>query len=323
MKRILIITALAVASCTAATSVTGEGDVGRNGITVNVRGPSSRATGVTAGDEAKINSLQVLVFDSDGKIDAVGYGNGTSLSVNVTAGKARRLWAVANAPDLGDVGSEDELCGRMSLLTDNSQGSFVMCGNTVRDIAGETEIDIGLVRLVARLSVEKITRRFDVAGLAARPLVIKGIYLINVAADLRYDGADGVSAWLNRRGFESGGADALLSERPLSISLDNGQSHSALHSFYCYPNPCTDDSVSGSWTPRKTRLVLEAELGGKTCYYSVTFPEIRRNRTYTIEELTLSGKGSSTPDTPYGRESLSASVTVRDWTDGSTYTENL
>jgi hypothetical protein len=326
MRKILTIIALAATSCSLHSPVEPDSPVPlkTTDITVKVSCPGTRVTEISGEDEAAVNSLQVFVFDSDGAIDAVGRGSGGSLSINVTAGKGKRLWAVANAPDLTGVGTEDELCGSITTLTDNSVGNLVMAGNTTADILSDTEVPISLVRLAAKVTVKQITRRFSVAGLAARPLTIKRIYLINVAAGLRLDGTGEATQWLNRRGFASSGADALLSsDSGLDVSLSNGGTYGTAHSFYCYPNPCSTDSAGESWSPRKTRLVVEAELGGKLCWYSLTFPEILRNRTYTVENLTLSGKGSATPDTPYGREELSASVTVRDWTDGSSYTERL
>ena len=325
MRKILIIIALAASSCSlqppceVAEPVRDE----KTRVTVTVSRGATRATGVKEDEEAAVNSLQVLVFHSDGSIDAVGKASGDSLTVNVTAGKDKRLWAVANAPDLSGVSREEELCGSISRLTDNSIGSFVMCGKTVSDIIGDTGVSIELVRMVAKVSLKGVTRQFDAPGLAARPLTVKGIYLINVSSALRLDGGGEVTDWLNRGKFESSGADGLLSDKNLSIQLSNGVTYSCLHSFYCYPNPTSEDSVEQSWSPRKTRLVLEAELDGGTCWYSLTFPQILRNCSYTIENLTLSGKGSPTPDTPYGRDPVSASVTVLDWASGSEYTEKL
>ncbi len=325
MRKIITIIALAACACSPHSAPESElpQPVRGEAATVKVSGLVTRVAGVSAEDEAALHSLQVLVFNSDGSADAAGSCDGGSLSVSVTAGKGKRLWAIANAPDVCDAQSEEDLLARVSLLTDNSPDSFVMCGNSVVDILRETTVNISLTRLVARLGVKKITRSFDVEGLAARPLVLKGMYLINVAASLRYDGSADASLWLNRSGFATCEADPLLSERSLDIRLEDGGSYSVEHSFYCYPNLCGQDSAGGSWSPRRTRLVLEAELGGKLCYYSVTFPQILRNRTYTIENLTLSGKGSPTPDTPYVRDAFSADLTVRDWTDGSTWTERL
>jgi hypothetical protein len=325
MKKILIIIALTAVSCSLhpALEPDSASDEATNDVTVRVSRPFTRVTGISAEDEAAVNSLQVFVFDSDGDIDAVGQGSGESLSLNVTTGKGKRLWAVANAPELTGISREEELRGSISSLTDNSPQNLVMAGNTTADIISDTEISISLVRLVAKLSVRSITRDFSASGLAARPLTIKGLYLINAPAEMRLDGDGDVSGWLNCGGFASSGADRMLSDRGLNINLSNSATYSTAHSFYCYPNPCTTDSAEEDWCPRKTRLVLEAELDGSLCYYSLTFPEIRRNCSYTIENLTLSGKGSTEPDTPYGRESLSASLTVRDWQDGSSYTEKL
>ena len=325
MRKILIFFALAAVSCSRDTALKPAFPLTDPGseVTVKVSGALTRATGVDGEDEAAVNSLQVFIFNSEGDIDAVGTGDGGSLSINVTAGKGKRLWAVANAPEITSVATEDELRGSITLLTDNATDNLVMSGSTVTDILGDTEVSIILSRLVARLSVKSITRQFTATGLAARPLILKRMYIINVPAGLRLDGTGDVTQWLNRGSFTSSGADGLLSDSGLNISLSNGLTYSTMHSFYCYPNPCTTDSGSGSWSPRKTRLVLEAELGGSLCYYSLTFPELQRNCTYTVENLTLSGKGSKTPDTPYGSESLSANLTVRDWANGGSYTEKL
>ena len=323
MKKILIILALAAVSCSRATVVEPALTESGSEVTVRVCGALTRATGVSEEDETAVNSLQVFVFNSDGAIDAAGKGYEGSLSINVSAGKGKRLWAVANAPDFTEVATEDELRSCITLLTDNAEGNLVMAGDTVTDILGDTEVTVELSRLVAKLSVESVTRLFTAPGLAARPLVIKRMYLINVPAGLRLDGSGDVTQWLNRGSFVSSGADDLLIDSGLNINLSNGETHSTRHSFYCYPNPCTSDSAGGSWSPRKTRLVLEAELGGSLRYYSLTFPEIRRNCTYTVENLTLCGKGGTTPDTPYGTESLSASLTVRSWADGGSSTERL
>ena len=94
--------------------------------------------------------------------------------------------------------------------------------------------------------------------------------------------------------------------------------------FYCYPNSTTTDATgwSSSFTARKTRLVVAATIGGTKYYYPVVIDTPARNTAYTVE-LTITGLGSTDPDKPVQKGSITASVTVEGWASGAVYNETI
>ena len=222
-----------------------------------------------------------------------------------------------------------------SALRDNAPGSLVMAGSrtvTVPVPDGGTQ-RIGVDRLVCKAGIRKISVGFTDPLLAARSFVLKGIYLTNCYGKSRYggdlDAADIVSdasAWHNRMGFQTdGGVDRLLAETGLNIPVTASSPHMQEHSFYYYPNPLPEalDSRSGTWTRRRTRLVLEAEIGGRTYYYTVTLPVSQRNKTYLIEEAVIRKLGSRDPEKEEpGAVEVVFRTETDDWFPGYNVTEN-
>ena len=83
-------------------------------------------------------------------------------------------------------------------------------------------------------------------------------------------------------------------------------------------------------SPRRTRLVLECDYGGRTCYYPVSLPKdpsavIERNKVYHISLLKLTKPGSLTPDDPNTEVAstigFTVNIQVSDWEGDTSYTE--
>ncbi|MBO4568674.1 MAG: hypothetical protein J5674_01615, partial [Candidatus Methanomethylophilaceae archaeon] len=82
--------------------------------------------------ETKVNTVQIFVFDADGKVAAYK-NNGTSLSgsINTTAGD-KTVWAVINGPDLASVATLNALKETAVDLSANSTTAttgFIMAGS--------------------------------------------------------------------------------------------------------------------------------------------------------------------------------------------------
>ena len=194
----------------------------------------------------------------------------------------------------------------------------------------EQRIDVD--RLVCKAGIQKVSVQFDNPALAALPFHLKGIYLTNCYGFSRYGSDCGVadlyyvaSAWYNRMGFQSdAGVDGLLAETGLDIPVSAGRPHTQEHVFYFYPNPWPEarDTRSGTWERRMTRLVLEAQIGGQTYYYSVTLPVSQRNQVYLIEEAVIRKPGSLDPeqDEP-GAIEVTFSSSPDDWSPDYNVTE--
>ena len=233
--------------------------------------------------------------------------------------------AIANYPESVDPGSIRSMSRFLALkarLSDNGTGSMLMAGSTLAIVLSkespETEITLHLQRLVSKITVVSITRRFESPTLGAKQLTLKHIYLTNVypesfyARDLQIEElSSSQQSWYNAMGWhhpaglaEDRDTDRFISERDLDRSLPQNGTAGLNLSFYFFPNPLPlqADSHDSVWTgPRCTRLVLETELEAKTYFYQATLPKddgqpaITRNTAFQVR-CTLTRLGSTDPE---------------------------
>ena len=299
---------------------------GRVEVVFSVLGETTRASG-TAG-EAAVASWTLLLY-RDGRLAEAGTSSsGSTIRKTLSAGDYT-AFAVVNPPPSFDPArfpAPGAIAGAESALGDNAPGRLVMAGQrTVTVPVPDGSVQrIGVDRLVCKAGIQKISVQFDNPDLAARPFRLKGVYLTNCYGQSRYgsdwtaaDILSDASAWFNRMGFHSeAGVDGLLAETGLDIPVTEGRPHTQEHVFYYYPNPlpASLDTRSGTWNRRRTRLVLEAQIGDRTYYYPVTLPESQRNRTYLIEEAVIRKLGSLDPDRDVpGAVDVTFSASPDDW----------
>ncbi|MBR6857846.1 MAG: hypothetical protein IKM89_00415 [Bacteroidales bacterium] len=310
---------------------------GEGGVEVvfSVVGEETRLTGTDG--ERTVDNWALLLY-RDGRLAEAGTSDsGASIRKRLPEG-GYTAFAVVNPPaSFAPAGYPElsTLAAAESALRDNAPGRLVMAGSrtiTVPVPDGATQ-HIGVDRLVCKAEIRKISVRFADPILAARRFVLKGIYLTNCYGKSRYDsdwdaaeiGSD-ASLWYNRMGYHPGsGADGILAETGLDATVTADTPHVQRHTFYYYPNPLPEtlDSRSGNWDRRRTRLVLETEIGGRTYYYAVTLPASQRNRTYLIEEAIIRKLGSRDPeqDEP-GAIDVLFRTTAEDWYPEYNVTEN-
>ena len=295
-------------------------------VVFSVLGETTRATGTDG--EAAVDDWALLLY-RDGRLAEAGTSSsGSAIRKTLPAGEYT-AYAVVNPPaSFAPAGfpNPDALAGAASALGDNAPGRLVMAGRRtvtvpVRDGSVQR---IGVDRLVCKAGIRKVSVQFKNPALAARPFRLKGIYLTNCYGKTRYgsdwtaeDILSTASVWHNRMGFHSeAGVDGLLAETGLDIPVTADRPHTQEHVFYFYPNPlpASLDTRSGTWTRRRTRLVLEAQIGDRTYYYPVTLPESQRNRTYLIEEAVIRTLGSLDPekDEP-GSIEVTFRTSTEDW----------
>ena len=310
---------------------------GEEGVEVvfSILGEETRMTG-TDGERA-VDNWTLLLY-KDGMLAEAGTSeSGSAIRKRLAAGDYT-AFAIVNPPMSFVPDSYPELSSLTaaeSALQENAPGRLVMAGSrtvTVPVPDGETQ-RISVDRLVCKAGIRKISLRFADPLLAARPFSLKGIYLTNCFGKSRY-GSDwneteivsDAALWYNRMGYQPDGTvDNLLAETGLSIPVTADTPHWQEHTFYYYPNSLSEalDSRSGTWTRRRTRLVLEAEIGGRNYYYTITLPASQRNKTYIIEEAVIRKLGSRDPekDEP-GAIDVVFSTSVDDWSPEYNVTEN-
>ena len=110
-------------------------------------------------NEDKVNSLQVFVFRGDGLLEAYDKADKSSVTVQCTSG-AKTIVAIANAPAIEDVNTRSEMESKVSALSDNAVGAFVMCGMRSESVsAASGTLSVPVTRLVARVSIQKVTNQ--------------------------------------------------------------------------------------------------------------------------------------------------------------------
>lgn len=333
---------------------------GRVYIRLSGSTPSTKLDGVVyERDEKPVSHWTFFLFESStGQLVYRETVNDSSGVERMLPTGSYELFAMGNYPTAGAYGvdvsviiTREQFLALKAGLADNAPGAFVMAGNssfTVEESAPDEapqEISVRMKRLVAKLSLESVTRAFASSSLADKPLTIKHIYLTNVYGEARY-GSDYTasslsgerSLWYNGGGWHregsmapSAAADLLTCERNLNLTLPQGETLSMGRSLYFYPNPLNpaDDSHAENWEgPRCTRLVLETQLDGKTYYYQATLPQNAectaqvRNTAFSVS-CTLTGLGSTDPEQelPGGMELQFRAEPGEGWDEDHSVTE--
>lgn len=300
--------------------------------------------------ETKIDHWAVFAFDDASGWVAYGTSSSASpIQMKLRAHRDYTIYAVVNYPTSGlnaltpsGVRTPHDLTDKVSYLSDNStSGGFMMFGSTPltpsasnynpTDVDGTftpEPVSITVTRLVSRMDVTQVAVDFrDKPHLLDKPFTLKSIYLTNLYTTSRY-GSDYLydelsaasSAWYNAGGWHTSRSnpniDALVGNTGINQSLSTyARPYAVVNSFYAYPNatPVGSDThqMSGPWTPRCTRIVIEAEMGGDTMYYQINVPGMARNHIYSVSNVVIRGVGSKDPEViDYWEDSLDITYTI-------------
>ncbi len=283
-------------------------------VTVSIQGTApTRATSVSYSDEAKVESLQVYVFNNGKLEDYQDAGAAMTAQLTATSGM-RTVWALVNAPTLKNLTTENELKAKISRLADNDTDAFVMVGSTSQELKDGLTVPVTVKRFVSRVSIKKISTDFQ-SALASETVSIDGIYLINVAGDNTYAADGAPSTWVNQLKHKDNEYDALLYDK-VSATVSNKKTYEKEHVFYPYPNPTDRDTYDAAWAPRHTILVVEVTLQNKKGYYPVILPILERNKTYVIDEMIIRHLPNDEPYKPLETGDASVQITVNEWEVG-------
>ena len=327
MKKIAFLAAVAATLCTMACNKnmdTAEGNVINSNmekesvtgelhpLTIKITGSAqTKAVEVTTENEAKVNNLQVIAFRNNVKDTYGKVLNSDEITIQCADG-GRTVWAIVNGPDISAVNTPTELQAVMCTLKDYSTNDFVMTGSTWVELPSSETASIEVTRIASRVKIKKISRDFTVATEGAKEMIIKRIQLSDVVVKSNI-GVTYVptasSDFQYLKGSWSSGATALYDD--LNYALDDDSSYEVEHAFYAFPNPTVEDSSSSTWNPRHTHLVVTVLLDNNTEYYCIPLPVIERNKSYEIEELTLTRHGAGSPYIYF--QDAGFEVTVKNW----------
>lgn len=275
-------------------------------------GEITKSTSITADDEAEVKLLQVYVFRGDALDAYAKVANSKEITVSCTAGD-REIYALVNDIERPNVKTKTEFLALASSLTNTAANGFAMIGSASKTLPQANTVTIDVNRLASRVVIKKITRAFTSAGLAAQDLKVEKIWIQNVATDLNLGLSAAPTAWINKMSLDAS-PYALVADN-VGSSIANNAAYETKHTFFCYPNPTVDDSSDATWCARHTRLVVQVKLGSSdTYYYPITLPVLEYNKSYEIENLTLTRPGSDNPDVPVTFQDCTFDLNVLPWT---------
>ena len=290
----------------------------------------------TSSQDTKINEFQLLVFNQEGIMEAFGYSeHGEDVKLKVADQRILTCYAVVNVPisdvDLSSVKTRSELLSKTSYLRDNSLTSMQMIGSVSRQFTEGESVPISVSRFAAKVTVSEVRRNMRSESYRAQEFKVLGMYVTNVNTSCPYSlvaTESATSDWLNRMGYQSSVCDALLWEGSINTEIPEGASYDTEHSFYVYPNPSHSNAQSGSFTPRYTRLVVKASLGGTVYYYVVNIKDVgsegslEHNHQYILN-LEITGPGSLTEDDLSSNVVSGPGVRVVSWTSGPSVSDSF
>lgn len=263
--------------------------------------------GSSSDDEDTVNDLQTALF-KDGVLYASASSRGSTSDLTVSPG-TYDLYAFVNDPV--DWASREGLTTDMimnsaSSYSDNTLSSFVMFGRATSIVVDEqhTSATVFVDRFMSRIAFENITVDFSSNPLyKGCGLTIRNIYLTNIIGTCPYSMVPSsdpshAEVWYNKMKPEDcpPSITDMTADKGLDITIPDGSSNSISRVYYAYPNGCVEDSDSDTWQARRSRVVIEGILDGKTCWYHITLPPMKPNVSYVISNCTIKNIGGRTPE---------------------------
>ena len=297
--------------------------------------------------EREIESLQILVFNYAGKIEAyynsADLSNGLDINQPITMSiltGSKTIVALANFDDMRAIRSYDELLSTPFELADNdinNNRKLLMSGITkcVLNASAPTSVNISLERMVSRIVLRQL---YNALPLMYKNMTIQSVMLTNVPLNahivnnmyetdvlLNYSGRDDY-------GYEIIDGDYALAYAPgitfkmvnKIVQCHNGYDFSNTVNLYTYPNTITIDTQGDieTYLPKKTRLVITAIIDNVKCYYPITLDELEPNVSYYIDVI-IRSPGVSDPEEPLSKDPIQITLESKPYSTGYDYIENI
>lgn len=333
--------AILSASCEkkAETSFSNEEVNGMTAVELKINDMSTKAL-TDNGAETRFNSIQVFLYsiDSDGnqKYDSYynfdsGKTDNTSHTIYIDLNKdditSYRTVVYANHPAI----TPGSTLHDWSLFANEKVDNFQMVGqstNTIDELASSKKISVSAIRQCSKITVKEIALDWKNSANSLKSFKLKGMYLMDVPGvfknnyDINTSIAEDNSLWHNKKGHTSNSHDALLYDEIDNADVTENTPYTTKHIFYGYISALNEYYTTEEWKPSGTRLIIEAEFDGKTCYYAVRvngadgsepMSDIR-NKHFIFDRITITKPGSDQPYSALPEETgITVSVSIAPW----------
>lgn len=316
----IALTGLVIVSCSIKRQSDEDCGCNRTKVIVAASAGATKVSDLSMIEDSKVNTLQVFCFRPDGTVDAYGSTDeGDQLELECTVGE-RRFVAVVNGPSIASATSPADALRIASeaALQDNDLDSFVMAGELSKTVSPDDAVLIPVRRQLSQLSIKKITLAWKEEALKTADFKITDIFILNASGQVK-EGE--VTTWYNAHEYK--GEQNKWLHGGLDLTMVDGDIYETEHRFFSCPNPTDVETFAEEWSPRHTRLVVQALLDGKVCYYPMTFGVIEPNKTYVITGLTITVPGIDNPDGKIEKGNISCSIEIIDWETGEIIEEIL
>lgn len=319
--RLFVVCAFMAAVCGCRGNLDVEEAISKPKVKLTVEVPVEETKLTSSMNDGGLSNYQVYVFDDKGSLETYVNLSTSEIVLDCVAGN-KTVAVLANAPVVNDVMTMSELSSRTTLLADNGNASFVMTGQQTVTLTEDKKVTVFMDRLVAKVRLSKLQVAFEAPQYQNMSFKVAAVYLINVPADITFFSSGSPGTWYNKMKYVSGDANALIYDDMKNVEVTASSPYSTTHTFYSYPNPTEEDSFSTTWTPRHTRLVVQAYLGETLYYYPVTLPKLVMNTVYDVN-LTITRPGTTSPDDEVDKYAAEFSVAVKAWKTGTSVKEEI
>ena len=267
-----------------------------------------------------VNHLDLLAFRREDGIlasrERIAKGE---KSFSIAAGRDYQLYLFGNAPDglLDGIIHEGDLANKILSLEDDDPVWPVLSG-TAHLTAGhyDSPIDFTLGKYLSKVTLGSVAVKW-LDEYEQMPICsISRIGLVNVIGSIPLVGEpSSEGTWYNcgkiDKSLPEGVARKILLSSPVNVT---GSSAIPMNvSFYAMPNPLVSGSWGLPWSPRRTRLVLELIIEGISNWYPVDLPAMECGCEYLINDLVITGPGTSGPDEKIERCKIELSIEIKPW----------
>lgn len=291
---------------------------------------SGAVTKADANDpESKINSLQVALYRVNGdnkefesyySFDPAAMEGTIYIDPDKPAEKYL-IAAYANQESLTLASISED----WSLFSNEKSGDFQMYGEwfDLKAKLGST-VEIALNRQCSKVTVRNVSLKWTNSANNHKTFKIESMFLMDVEGvfanvhDLT-SAVQTANPWLNKNGFATNGQDAFLYKDTGSKILTETSGYQTEQVFYGYVSDLATYNTTSEWAPSGTRLVIEAEFDGKTCYYAVPLWKEGtsvpyRNKHFIFDNIIITKPGADEPYLPLAVETdVKVSLTVNEW----------
>lgn len=302
--------------------------------------------------EKQLNDLYFFVFDTNGMLEIVKQCTpeeraAKSASMSVKTG-VKTVWALANLT--GTSLTAALAASTISVfeavafdLSQNTASNFVMSAKGSTTVVATTggSLPLSLTRPVARVALGTVVNSLPAPYGA---VTVKQAFLCNVVGNENIGGNATASTWYNQEATpDHGGADHVIGTGSytanipamtfvtLNTSLDPGGTVIYNDKFmYGFKNSL--DAVPGNpgyntiFRETCSVLMLVVTVKSKDYYYPIALSKKLVANTNNVVNVTLQGLGNTVEEGVFNKiekASLTATVTVTNWTDVDPYTETI